>query len=137
MDSNIIKNLFRIGMISSVNVSNMTARVRFVDRDNTESYDLHILNRGSKTHKDYWIPSIDEQVLCCYLPAIGGSGVGEGFIIGSFFSDVDTPIKTGVGVRRIDFGDGSFVEHDTASGSITINATGDVIIQGANVRINE
>lgn len=137
MDSNIIKNLFRIGVISSINEGAMTARVKFADRNNTESYDLHLLNRGSKVHKDYWIPAIDEQVLCCYLPAIGGGGVGEGFILGSFFSAIDAPVKTGSGIRRIDFGDGSFVEHDMASGNITINATGDIIIQGANVRINE
>lgn len=136
MDSNIIKNLSRIGVVSSVNVAKMTARVRFIDRDDIESYDLHLLNRGSKTFKDYWIPAIDEQVLCLYIPNTGGRGAGEGWVLGSWFSDEDTPVQIGETIRRVDFGDGSFIEHDRASGNLTLHATGDVIITGANVRIN-
>lgn len=136
MDSNIVKNMCRIGVVSSVDTAAMTARVKFADRDDIESFSLHLLNRGSKTHKDYWIPAIDEQVLCLFIPNTGGRGVGEGFILGSWFSDVDTPVRTGEGVRRVDFGDGSYIEHDSASGNLTLHATGDVIITGANVRIN-
>ncbi|WP_418599177.1 hypothetical protein [Phascolarctobacterium faecium] len=44
-----------------------------------------IVNRGSLANKDYWIPDIDEQVLCLMMPNKSGLGLNEGFILGSFF----------------------------------------------------
>lgn len=137
MDTNAVRNLIRVGRISSVNPETMTAKVTFPDKDNMISANLHVLNRGSKTCKDYYIPAIDEQVLCIFLPNAGGKGSSTGFILGSFFSVADSPVKTGEGIRRVDFGDGSYVEHDASSGNITVHAAGDLILTGANVRINE
>lgn len=131
---NTVKNLVRVGLISSVDVRRMTARVIFPDKDNLVSGELKLLNRGSKKHKDYFIPEINEQVLCIFPQNSGGKGSNSGFIIGSFFSDADAPVKTGANVRRVDFGDGSYLEWD--NGTITIHASGDLILQGTNVKIN-
>ena len=70
-----IKQLARIGVVSSVDAAAGTARVAFTDLDNTVSQDLRILTRGSKHDKDYWIPDIDEQVVCLMLPNTSGRGV--------------------------------------------------------------
>ena len=94
--------------------------------------------------KDYWIPDIDEQVLCLMLPNKSGQGVNEGFIIGSFFSKEDKPQERSVDVRAIKFGDGTVIKHDRSTGNLTINATGDIsivatgtlTIRGAVVNIN-
>ena len=140
-----IKQLVRVGVISSVDAAAGTARVAFTDLDNTVSHDLRILTRGSKRDKDYWIPDIDEQVVCLMLPNASGRGVCAGVILGTFYSRTDSPAESSADVRGITFGDGSVARHDRGSGSMTIHAAGDleliadgnVIIQGSTVHINE
>lgn len=134
--SNIIRRMVRVGRISSINTSKMTARVIFPDMDDDVSDDLPILNTGSQTAKVYWMPDIDEQVLCLMIPNVSGKGSNDGFILGSFFNDVDAPVKTGATVRRIDFGDGSYIEHDRSSGNLNIVATGNITINGKSISLN-
>lgn len=136
MDNNVIKNLIRLGVVSSKNPSTMTVRVVFDGKENLVSAELPVLNRGSQQVKDYWLPDVGEQVVCLFLPNSNGNGVNEGYVLGSHFSTQDAPVKTGDGIRRIDFGDGSYVEHDRSSGNLTIHATGVVTITGAEIRLN-
>lgn len=137
MDINTQKNIIRIGKVSSVNVEDMTAKVVFPDKNNLISAELHMVNRGSLKYQDYWIPDIDEQVLCVFLPNVTGRGVSEGFILGSFFSKISPPQSANQNIRRVDFGDGSYIEHDRSTGNMTIHATGNIKITGANIYINE
>lgn len=140
-----IKQLARVGVVSSVDAAAGTARVAFTDLDNTVSQDLRILTRGSKHDKDYWIPDIDEQVVCLMLTNTSGRGVCAGVILGTFYSRTDAPVENSADVRGITFGDGSVVRHDRGSGNMTIHATGNidlvadgkVTIQGSTVHINE
>lgn len=144
MDTNFIKNIIRIGRVSSIDVNANTARVAFSDKDDLVSGNLMIVNRGSMVDKDYWIPDIDEQVLCLMMPNKSGQGLNEGFILGSFFSAEDVPQERSADVRAIKFGDGTVIKHDRKSGSLTVNATGDidisaggsVTIRGETVEIN-
>lgn len=144
MDTNFIKNIIRIGRVSSIDVNTNTARVVFSDKDDLVSGNLMIVNRGSMVDKDYWIPDIDEQVLCLMLPNKSGLGLNEGFILGSFFSAEDAPQERSTDVRAVKFGDGTVIKHDRKSGSLIVNATGDIsiiaggtiTIQGAVVKIN-
>ena len=73
----LVANLIRIGEVTSINPEAFTARVRFEDRDNVESYDLRILVRGSLKDKFFHMPDVGENVLCLFLP----SGVEAGFIL--------------------------------------------------------
>lgn len=144
MDTNFIKNIVRIGRVSSVDINTNTARVAFSDKDDLVSGNLMIVNRGSMVDKDYWIPDIDEQVLCLMMPNKSGQGLNEGFIMGSFFSTEDEPQENSADVRAVKFGDGTVVKHDRSTGNLTINATGDisiiaggiVTIKGTTVNIN-
>ncbi|WP_419078879.1 phage baseplate assembly protein V [Phascolarctobacterium faecium] len=144
MDTNFIKNIIRIGRVSSIDVNTNTARVAFSDKDDLVSGNLMIVNRGSMVDKDYWIPDIDEQVLCLMLPNKSGLGLNEGFILGSFFSAEDAPQERSTDVRAVKFGDGTVIKHDRSTGNLTVNATGDIsiiaggtiTIQGAVVKIN-
>lgn len=133
---NILKRMVRVGRISSINPGEGTARVIFPDMDDNVSDDLPVLRNGSQVLKTYYMPDIDEQVVCLMVPNISGKGSNDGFIIGSFFNEVDRPVKTGATVYRIDFGDGSFIEHDRATGNLNINATGDIVINGKSISLN-
>lgn len=136
MDTKVLSRYMRIGNISSVNEGAMSARVTFPDMDNTVSAELPILCQGSQNRKYYWLPDIGEQVVCLMMPNASGKGSNAGFIIGTFFNQKDKPIKTGANIRRGDFGDGSFIEHDKATGNITIHATGKVTITGTTINLN-
>lgn len=60
------------------------------------------------------------------------------------FSKEDEPQERSADVRAIKFGDGTVIKHDRKSGSLTVNATGDIsiiaagtlTIRGAAVNIN-
>src|SRR5690625_1554247 len=87
----LVANLIRVGEVTSVNAGAATARVRFIDRENTESYDLQLLVRSSLKDKNYHMPDVGENVLCLFLP----SGVEAGFVLGAYYpSGVGRPAST-------------------------------------------
>lgn len=132
-----IKKLIRVGTVSSVNPAAGTVRVAFAAQDDMVTYELPVITRGSKNNKDYWLPDVDEQVLCLFLPNVSGRGVCDGFVIGTFYSSVDAPVENSGDVHAVKYGDGTIIKHDRRTGKLTINATGDIdIIAGGNVTIN-
>lgn len=132
-----IKRLIRVGTVSSVNAAAGTVRVAFAAQDEMVTYELPVLTRGSKNNKDYWLPDVDEQVLCLFLPNVSGRGVCEGFVLGTFYSSVDAPVENSGDVHAVKYGDGTIIKHDRSTGKLIINATGDIdIIAGGKVTIN-
>lgn len=132
-----IKRLIRVGTVSSVNAAAGTVRVAFAAQDDMVTYELPVITRGSKNNKDYWLPDVDEQVLCLFLPNISGRGVCEGFVLGTFYSSVDAPVENSGDVHAVKYGDGTIIKHDRSTGKLTINATGDIdIIAGGKITIN-
>lgn len=132
-----IKRLIRVGTVSSVNAAAGTVRVAFAAQDDMVTYELPVITRGSKNNKDYWLPDVDEQVLCLFLPNTSGRGVRDGFVLGTFYSSIDAPVENSGDVHAVKYGDGTIIKHDRSTGKLTINATGDIdIIAGGNVTIN-
>ncbi len=134
MDINQIKNLIRVGRVSSVNGSECSARVTFGDKDDLVSAELPVITIGSKGTRAYWVPEVDTQVVCIFDPNVSGSGLSPGFIIGAFYSDEDTPVESDASVRSITFADGSFIRYN--NGNIEINAKGNLVLKGANITLN-
>lgn len=132
-----IKRLIRVGTVSSVNAAAGTVRVAFAAQDDMVTYELPVITRGSKNNKDYWLPDVDEQVLCLFLPNTSGRGVCDGFVLGTFYSSVDAPVENSGDVHAVKYGDGTIIKHDRSTGKLTINATGDIdIIAGGKITIN-
>lgn len=132
-----IKRLIRVGTVSSINAAAGTVRVAFAAQDDMVTYELPVITRGSKNNKDYWLPDVDEQVLCLFLPNTSGRGVCDGFVLGTFYSSVDAPVENSGDVHAVKYGDGTIIKHDRSTGKLTINATGDIdIIAGGKVTIN-
>ena len=132
-----IKRLIRVGTVSNINAAAGTVRVAFAAQDDMVTYELPVITRGSKNNKDYWLPDVDEQVLCLFLPNVSGRGVCEGFVLGTFYSSVDAPVENSGDVHALKYGDGTIIKHDRSTGKLTINATGDIdIIAGGKVTIN-
>lgn len=132
-----IKRLIRVGTVSSINAAAGTVRVAFAAQDDMVTYELLVITRGSKNNKDYWLPDVDEQVLCLFLPNTSGRGVCDGFVLGTFYSSVDAPVENSGNVHAVKYSDGTIIKHDRSTGKLTINATGDIdIIAGGKITIN-
>lgn len=132
-----IKSLIRVGTVSSVNAATGMVRVAFAAQDDMVTFELPVITRGSKNNKDYWLPDVDEQVLCLFLPNVSGRGVCEGFVIGTFYSSVDGPIENSGDVHAVKYGDGTVIKHDRRTGKLMVNITGDIdIIAGGKITIN-
>lgn len=117
--SELVDNLIRVGEVTSINPEAFTARVRFEDRDDIESYDLRLLVRRSLKNKDFDAPDVGEPVLCLFLP----TGVEAGFIIGSYYPDtVPRPSADGNVTSRV-FEDGTRIEYDRADHRLLIDAS--------------
>lgn len=131
-----IRGLIRVGRVSSVNGSACSARVTFDDEDDLVSAELPVIVPCSRDNKAYWLPDIDTQVLCIFQPHSSGKGINDGYIVGAFYSEVDTPKESDETVKSIRFKDGSYVRYD-GQGNIKINAVGNIdIIAGGNITIN-
>ncbi len=126
------KNLVRAGRVSVVIPEHMAVKVVFEDKDRLVSDELPVLTFGSSKNKMYWLPDVGEQVCCLMLP----NGHNAGFCIGSFYSDADSPKASDGEIRRIDFGDGSYVQFDRKTGNLDINCTGNVTINGKTINLN-
>ena len=129
-----VKNFVRVGVVSSVDEAAGTVKVTFEDRDNTVSADLPTISRGSLKNKDYWLPDINEEVVCIFMT--NDKNLSTGWVLGTHFSDKAPPNAASLEKRRFDFGDGTFFEYDRGSHELTINCVGNVNIKGANVYIN-
>lgn len=120
----ILMNVFRVGKVTSVDATTERARVVFDDRDETESYDLQVIVRNTKLNKDHCMPDLDEDVLCAFLPV----GVEQGFILGSFYTDLNSPPSQSENVRKVTFSDGTVIEYDRESNKLTASVQGDIDI---------
>lgn len=128
---NVLKNLVRIGRVSSVNPEKATVRVVF-EAQEVVSYDLPVLQPQALKNKDYCLPDVGEYVLCIFLPA----GSAEGFVLGSFYTEGITPPASNGNKRVISFSDGTSVEYDRSTSTLTIDAKGPVnIIASGNVNV--
>ena len=78
---------FRVGIVSSADPAKCTAKVYFEELDDSVSYDLKVLVRNTTGAKDFWIPNVGEAVVCLFLD----NGIETGFILGSFYNDIDKP----------------------------------------------
>lgn len=134
MDTNQLKNLIRVGKVSSVNGKTCRARVTFPDKDDLVSDELAVLQIGANGTEGYWVPEVNTQVLCLFLPNASGNGLNAGFILGAYYSKAKPPPEENANVRAIHFPDGSLIKWD--GGAITIKAASAIKIEVPRVDIN-
>lgn len=134
MDTNQLKNLVRVGKVSSVNGAACRARVTFPDKDDLVSDELPVIQIGANGTEGYWVPEVGTNVLCLFLPNPTGKGMASGFILGAYYTKAKAPAEKDETVRSIKFPDGSFVKYD--NGTITINAASQIILKAPTININ-
>lgn len=120
MQEGTVRNLIRVGIVSSINEINGTVRVIFDDKDNMVSDELPLLSF------EYNIPEIKEQVVCIFLP----NGLQQGFCLGGFYSLINLPPVQNKNIYYKKFDDGTWIEYNKETKALNINATGSVNIIG-------
>ncbi len=133
MDTKALRSVVRVGIVSEVIPADCAARVVFEEKDETTSPILPVLTRGGKVNRDFWLPDIGEQVVCLF--AANDKNHSTGWVLGAHYK-AGAGNADSVDKRRIDFSDGSFVEFDRATGGLTIQCTGDVVINGRTISLN-
>lgn len=129
-----LRGMLRTGTVSAVYPKTDTVRVVFDDKDETTSPELHVLHRFSGKNKDYWMPDIGDQVLCIFNN--NDKNFSTGWVLGSYFTEKQPPQVASADIMRMDFADGSFVEVNRAAGSLSINFTGPITINGSTINLN-
>ena len=129
-----LRGMVRTGTVSAGDPERDTARVTFDDKDGTSSPELHIMHRFSGKNKDYWVPDIGDQAVCLF--ANNDKNFSTGWILGSYFTDKQPPQAASADVMRLDFADGSYIEYDRGSSTLTVNVVGAVVIKGATINLN-
>lgn len=129
-----LRGMLRTGTVSAVYPKTDTVRVVFDDKDETTSPELHVLHRFSGKNKDYWMPDIGDQVLCIFNN--NDKNFSTGWVLGSYFTERQPPQVASADIMRMDFADGSFVEVNRAAGSLSINFTGPITINGSTINLN-
>ena len=126
-----IEDIIRVGNVDSINAGNGTVRVRFPDRDDKVSKELKVIYNKTHQDKSYFIPEINEIVLCVFLPGTQE----EGFVLGSFYNQEDIVPVSDPNKKGWYFSDGGIIEYDKAKGTLFINAIGKVEITAPEVEI--
>jgi phage baseplate assembly protein V len=147
--------MFRVGVVHSINPQKGTVRVRFPDDDDVVSYDLQVMHRNTYKNKDYNMPDIGEDVLCLFI----SNGMADGFVLGSVYAGDRTPPENTENKRTVVFSDDTKVSYDRdlhdldieiAGTKITANrkliridtplevevTTGDVTVNAAKMHVN-
>lgn len=121
-----VSNMIQTGYVSSIDASTGTARVKLPDHNDKVTAPLLVLQRGTRTTKDFWMPAVDDQVVCLLLSNASGKGSTAGFILGAVYSEVDAvPGGSGDTVRVLDH-----------KGSMQIKCSGDISIEsGASITL--
>ena len=129
------RELVRVGIVTSTNPEKNTCRVTFEDKDNLVSGDLRILHRGSSATKDYWMPAVNDEVVCIF--PTNDENYCDGFIVGTLFNEKEKPNADKQEITRTDFADGTFIEYNSKSHTLTIECTGEIYIKGKKIYLNE
>ncbi len=128
----IVFRIIRVGVVVSTYPERGTVRVRFLDQDGEVSYEMRVLVRKTHRDRDYWMPDVGEQVLCAFLPY----GREQGFVLGAFYSSADPVSVADQEVRRVEFANGAYVEHDRRTGNVRVETPGEVEVRAkGTVRI--
>lgn len=129
-----MNNFIRVGIVSVTYPEKNSCRVMFPDNDNLVSGELRILHRGSAKNQDYWMPDVDDEVVCIF-PG-NDDNYSDGFVVGSLFNEVQKPNASSQDIQRKDFSGGSYFEFDRSSGNLEISCTGNITLKAKNIYLN-
>ncbi|MGA1023706.1 MAG: phage baseplate assembly protein V [Aquiluna sp.] len=119
-------NLY-FGYVTAVDEATGRARVRVDDLDGVESYWLAILQgRVAADQHAYWLDEGD------FVAILSDERLEAGVILGCLYSQANPPPITTRDKYHRSFSDGGLIEYDRSTGTLTLTATNQIVIDAAN-----
>lgn len=114
----------KYGIVTALDATTHRVRVRLPDLDDLETAWLPVLTL--RTHRDRFerLPDVGEHV-AVLLDARGE----DGLVLGAIFSARDPSPGGSSDITAARFADGGLIQYDRASGTLTVIATGPVVVQ--------
>lgn len=109
----------KIGLVVAIDPATGRVRVQFQAQDALVSAWLPVLQQKTARDQAYWLPDLDEQVVCL-MDAHEEFGV----VIGAIYSARDVPPVASGDKRHVRFADGTTLEYDRAAHRLTANVKG-------------
>ena len=107
--------MLKFGTVTAINPLTARARVQFA-QDNMTSFWLPILQAKTFKDKFYVIPDVGEQVAC-----LMDENAEDGVILGAIYTTEETPINKTEKQAAANFEDGSFVNIDKETQTLTLS----------------
>lgn len=112
-------NLLRLGTVSELDTA--AARVRVASGDLLTGW-LPWFTRRAGNDSDWWAPEPGEQVLV--LSPDGDPS--QGLVLPAVYQDAHPAPAGSADIRRVEFSDGGYAQHDRSSGTLDVLAKGPV-----------
>jgi phage baseplate assembly protein V len=114
--------MIRFGKVTERDNANGLVRVEFQE-DGIVSKWISAIQPRTGRDKFFSLPDVNEHVACMM-----DEFAEEGVVLGAVYSKKAQPAISGDDVTGVEFEDGSSVQFDRSTGTITVNTQGDVII---------
>ncbi|QRN39334.1 phage baseplate assembly protein V [Pectobacterium carotovorum] len=110
----LLRNMIRVGVVTHVNTADALCRVQTGGM--TTGW-LNWLTRRAGHSRDWWAPSIGEQVL---ILSIGGE-LDTAFVLCGIYSDDNPAPSASADAYHVSFPDGAVIEYEPATGALTVS----------------
>lgn len=108
--------MLKFGTVTNINPLTARAKVQFAE-DNMSSYWLPILQKKTLKDKYYAVVDIGEQVAC-----LMDENSEEGVILGAIYTSLESVPASSKYQNMIKFSDGSLIEYNKETKTLTISA---------------
>lgn len=113
--------LLKFGIVTQIDETKALVRVQFQDIDGVLSYWLPVMQLKTLKDKQYWMPDLNEHVVCL-LDEHGEEGV----VIGAIYSQADAVPVSSKDKYHVKFEDGTIIEYDRANHKLYADVKGDI-----------
>lgn len=123
--------MYRRGVVSAVDPDRCRARVKLPDRGDFETAWLDVIQQNTLTNRDYALPDVGELVA-----VLLDEHDEAGCILGAIYTSNNLPTSPGASIRRVTFGDGTFVEYDRAAHELRVSVAGTVTLSATTILLD-
>ena len=130
-----LNRIFALGKVVAIDEERGLVRVKLEEHDSLTTYWLPVLYTKTQFDKEYWLPDIDEMVLCVFTPP----AFERGFVLGSFYTQEDTPPEATREKWIKKFKDGTVIEYDREAHKlfVDIKGTAEIKVNGKTTLISK
>ena len=116
--------MLKFGIVSQIDATSGRVKVKFGSDEGLESYWLHVLAANTQNAKFYAMPEVGSGV-ACHVDEHCENGV----VMGTIYSQTDTPPVTDSNKFHVLFKDGTWLEYDQEQHKLTGQVQGAVALE--------